>query len=620
MTKMKSLIGTDVDNVLIADLDAVEALYKPASGQNEMEIWNRKIDGMGGDDTIVRDRVGDYGPGFVGETFQYGVGGYRYVIDGSVGISDLQGVNTVDYTMSRGGLEIDLRPMGEAGANTYTEDLKDYFDLAQAGFARAFGSNLDVIYGQDFLTGIRNVIATTWGDRISGTGASNEIEALDGNDKVWGHGGDDVIDGGAGNDSLYGGAGEDYLVGGSGHDVIEGGTQDDMIFAGHGNDKVYGGDGADTINLGPGNNYARGGSGDDLIGAGTGRDTLYGDDGADNLIGGGGADKLYGGNHADTLNAGDGDDLLDGGIGTDLLYGGQGNDLLRGGANHDYMYGGDGEDILEVFGADKVANGGTGVDLVRQVHTKSIDWVVNLGAGGNGWMKDANGGNVTQLLSIEQVRTGAGDDKISFGGIFANKAYGMAGDDELSMGSGVDMAWGGHGNDKINGGGGDDQLFGGNGHDVIKGQSGADLILGNRGDDRLYGGTGNDKIYGGADSDLIRGGAGADELFGGSAADTFVWAKGDTGIDDVMDFVIGTDVIDVDGLLDQVPGGMFPDYTDHVFATQGSGDTVLLGTVDGDGFGSYFARLHGQSYGAVADALEDGTLFGLMPELPELSF
>ena len=109
-------------------------------------------------------------------------------------------------------------------------------------------------------------------------------------------------------------------------------------------------------------------------------------------------------------------------------------------------------------------------------------------------------------------------------------------------------------------------------------------------------------------------------MSGGAGSDTFLWAAGDAGIDNVIDFVIGADVIDIDGLLDQVPGGMFPDYTDHVFATQGSGNAVLLGIVGDDGFGTYFARLHDQSFAEVADAIEDGSLFGLMPELPELTF
>ena len=64
------------------------------------------------------------------------------------------------------------------------------------------------------------------------------------------------------------------------------------------------------------------------------------------------------------------------------------------------------------------------------------------------------------------------------------------------------------------------------------------LLLGGEGDDRLDGGTGND---------LIHGGEGDDDLRGGAGEDVFVFGA-EQGIDNIVDFADGEDLIDLSSL------------------------------------------------------------------------
>lgn len=95
--------------------------------------------------------------------------------------------------------------------------------------------------------------------------------------------------------------------------------------------------------------------------------------------------------------------------------------------------------------------------------------------------------------------------------------------------------------------GGEDTLEGGNGKDRIFGLDGADHLFGGNGKDFLDGGEGPDKLHGGNGKDILIGGIGDDELNGGKGNDTFVFALGE-GVDTVLDYEIGKDLIELDGL------------------------------------------------------------------------
>ena len=76
-----------------------------------------------------------------------------------------------------------------------------------------------------------------------------------------------------------------------------------------------------------------------------------------------------------------------------------------------------------------------------------------------------------------------------------------------------------------------------------------DTIYGAEGNDTIDAGLGDDVIYGLSGNDILIGGAGNDVLYGGEGADIFKWQAGDYGNDQIMDFTVGEDKIDIQELL-----------------------------------------------------------------------
>lgn len=143
-------------------------------------------------------------------------------------------------------------------------------------------------------------------DIIKGCAGGDEINGLDGRDRLFGDGrpaacklgdaeGDesDSIFGGDGNDYINGNDGGDYIDGEGGRDRISGDAGDDEIHGGLDNDRLDGGDGNDSLYGEEDNDVLNGSSGDDFLDGGDGNDTLDGGPGTDYLIGGGGDDVFY---------------------------------------------------------------------------------------------------------------------------------------------------------------------------------------------------------------------------------------------------------------------------------------------------------------------------------------
>ena len=86
------------------------------------------------------------------------------------------------------------------------------------------------------------------------------------------------------------------------------------------------------------------------------------------------------------------------------------------------------------------------------------------------------------------------------------------------------------------------------------------------GADTITAGAGNDLLMAGAGDDVLIGGQGNDILYGGLGSDTFVWQSGDAGavgtpaVDMVMDFSLGTDVLDLSSLLGDITPSEIADY------------------------------------------------------------
>jgi Ca2+-binding RTX toxin-like protein len=467
-----------------------------------------------------------------------------------------------------------------------------------------------------------NLLSDVPGETRSGTEGNDSISlglgsdsylGLGGSDSVLGNGGNDTIDGGNSGDTIYGGIGDDLILGGNGNDRIFGELGNDSIDAGAGNsDRVLYNhtDGAainaviDSSGGSSGVNIATvttSSQGNDFL---RGFELLYGSNAADTFIvntaatavenlfvfGGGGNDTLIdnyrvSGVFVDyssvNLTRGVSVNLTDGQAddgfgGTDSLVGFTAinatayADTLIGSASNDRIRAQAGSDFID-------GRGGSGDILDYSQNSSSQAISVNLL---NGVANDGLGGTDT-LISIEQVRGGAGNDTIIGDGA-NNNFRGNAGSDRLDGGGGdfdvvdysfatagvsVDLLLGvasdGQGGtdtlaniEFVWGSNSADTLIGGAGNDILRGNAGSDIINGGEGSADIadyrnatagitvnmatgvvqdgQGGTdalsGIEQIWGSTFNDSMLGGEGNDYFVGSSGADTFV---GGNGIDSV---------------------------------------------------------------------------------------
>jgi VCBS repeat-containing protein len=117
-----------------------------------------------------------------------------------------------------------------------------------------------------------------------------------------------------------------------------------------------------------------------------------------------------------------------------------------------------------------------------------------------------------------------------------------------------DAVYAGAGDDNVTGGRGDDLFYGEAGNDVLNGGAGIDDLFGGDGDDELNGGVGDDNLDGGDGADVLTGGIGNDYLNLGleptAVEDVVVFSSAATnGSDTVVNFVSGTDKLDLDAVM-----------------------------------------------------------------------
>ena len=356
--------------------------------------------------------------------------------------------------------------------------------------------------------------------------------------------------------------------------------------------------------------------------------------GAVSLVTGAGDDELIGSEKDDRLYGGEGADKLDGRGGNDTLLGGTGTDVytFSGGFGHDIIDDEDGQGVIQVAGIgtlnglnakkkgenywetdDKKVNytlvstsGGqhdlyivfpgnpsgvitvrnwspsrnVGITLVNVVTPLSTDRTT---VGEFSKKPDPNNAAVWQIIDNNYVNGGASTN--SNDDINGSVVAGVALNDKLIGGAGIDGLSGGGGNDDIDGGDGADLILGGMGADNIKGGSGDDHIFGAGGSINLVnsssqapvangtvllrgtswvvyrnpitdnhnvntsiyvgagigtsddssnvidGGAGNDLIYGGSLADAIHGGQDADRIHGMAGGDVVFGDEGDDRID-----------------------------------------------------------------------------------------
>jgi Ca2+-binding RTX toxin-like protein len=221
-----------------------------------------------------------------------------------------------------------------------------------------------------------------------------------------------------------------------------------------------------------------------------------------------------GGGQGVTLVGTAGNDTLTGTEFADSLDGRAGSDTLRGlGGDDTLIYSVDGQwgssDKRENVGSPGVSGTGDKVKLKDRTRTRDLydggaGFDTLFGSAGDDAALLDTGGAGAQLVGIERIDMGAGDDVVDL--TSRRFAYGNV---TIVGGTGDDVLWSSAGNDILSGGDGDDQLAGGAGNDVL---------AGDRGDDSLQGGAGNDtyvyELHGG--DDTIRETGGSDTLLFGA--------------------------------------------------------------------------------------------------------
>jgi serralysin len=397
--------------------------------------------------------------------------------------------------------------------------------------------------------------------------------------------------GGSGNDVIYGNDAAGSISGGLGNDNIVGGTGNDVINGGAGADVINGNSGYNTIDYANSQagvtvilayNYATGGDaqGDSISnfqaisGSNTGDDQLFGDANVNVIYGNGGNDTISGGLGADYLFGGDGNNTLyyySSALGVttylasnyaaggeaqgdtianfqNVLGSNTGNDTILGDTNYNVILGYGGNDIIGGgFGGDYLDGGAgnNGVWYYSSAAAVTVYLLYNYAAGG-----EANGDTIYNFQNV--YGSNYGNDSLS-GDTLSNTILGYGGDDRID---------GGAGGDYLDGGAGNNTLFYYNSpstvyvnlaaNTALYGDAQGDTILNfqniigsNVANDYLWGDAGSNQIFGFGGNDQIVGVGGNDYLVGGDGSDTFVYYVGSNGKDEITDFTIGTDHLQI---------------------------------------------------------------------------
>jgi Ca2+-binding RTX toxin-like protein len=395
-----------------------------------------------------------------------------------------------------------------------------------------FFDKVSVITVNDLIN--NNVIGTSGNDTLFATNEIDNIQALDGDDKIVATVANlqpsDVFDGGNGNDtfclsggitnqtltvnlnlpnqfvslinpsvnnitlanieniiltefagnaSLNGNIVNNIIIGGVGNDTLNGGIGNDTLEGGIGNDLYYLYDAGDTIieNANGGNDTVLSNLTVNLLGNNLENIGLLGSS-AINATGNSLDNTITGNSANNILNGGLGNDFLRGDLGNDSLIGDEGNDILNGGVGVDTLEGGTGDDIYYISDADS----GSGNDIIIENANSGVDTALSI------FTVTALASNVEKLgllgsaaingtgNSLNNTITGNSADNILSGGFGNDFLIGDSGNDSLNGGDGSDTLNGSDGNDTIDGGAGNDTLAGGKGNDTYKVDSVGDAI------------------------------------------------------------------------------------------------------------------------------------------------
>ncbi len=469
--------------------------------------------------------------------------------------------------------------LNAAGATTAT-----VINLNQGSASSIHGRNLTIAAG----TVIANAVTGDGNDSLTGNEVGNVLLGMRGDDMLQGLGGADTLDGGLGVDVAS------YAASTAAVDVslvratqVGGHAQGDVLIAIENivgssfNDMLAGNAGANRLDGGLGIDFVSYAASTAAVDVNLTRATQIGGHAqGDVLIA---IENIVGSNFNDILAGDAGTNRLDGGLGIDSVSyaastvavdvnltratqigghaqgdiliaienvtGSNFNDSLTGNEVGNILLGMRGDDILQGLGGADTLDGGLGIDVASYAaSTAAVDVSLIRATQVGGHAQ----GDV--LIAIEYIVGSSFNDMLA-GDAGANRLDGGLGIDSASYAASsvaVDVNLtratqvGGHAQ-------GDvliaiENIVGSSFNDLLAGDAGANRLDGGAGNDILRGGGGADVLIGGVGNDTLFGGAGDDSLFGGLGNDIFGFDGRGFGLDTIMDFQDGRDLLDLRGL------------------------------------------------------------------------
>ncbi|MEP9390257.1 FG-GAP-like repeat-containing protein [Mesorhizobium sp. KR9-304] len=506
-------------------------------GNEETLIDIEEVDGSQNDDTIVGNDADNFFRGFDGaDSYDGGVGFDQVAYDAETGdngvvidlsVLDVDGFATGTDTygkvekfksieMLRGSENADAF-IGDDGDNIFRgmagDDVMDGGDgwdtvrydrdvnrggTSGVTVSLLAGTATDGFGDSDTLFNFERVVGTETDDWLIGDNLDNELIGLGGADSLDGFSGNDYLEGGAGDDILDGGQGDDYLAGGEGDDTYIGGDGPDQYDAISFRDET----GAFGVVVD--------------LGAGTATDTY------DNV----------------TIESVTGIEEVDGSKNSDMLIGNADDNFFRGFDGSDSYSGGAGDFDQVSFDDGGGSQGaiinlalGTGTDTYGNAETFTGIEVLRGSQWADTFIGDANDNTFRGMAGDDTLNGAGGNDTVRY-----DRDVNRGGTAEVT----VDLAAG----TATDGFGDSDTLI-----DIehARGTQFADTLSGDGDYNQLFGLDGDDTLFGDAGDDQLFGGDGSDDLTGGFGSDEFILYAGESGVDDILDFEIGNDLISLYG-------------------------------------------------------------------------
>ncbi|WP_298500107.1 calcium-binding protein, partial [uncultured Maritimibacter sp.] len=365
-------------------------------------------------------------------------------------------------------------------------------------------------------------------------------------------------------------AGDDTVIGGSGDDLIIGGLGADTISSTDGRDVILGDDG--TIRRTTGTND----DGDvaTTTGATGGDDIVTITAGAAMILLGTGADRLTAGNSG-VIALGDTGSVTRKSSGTQVTATteGTGVDTITTGIGDDILMGGDAGDVIDAGDGDNVILGDTGsYDSAGTLSSAATQQdggdTVTAGNGDNRVILGGGADTATLGNGDGRVLGDSGSMDWSNGEVIETSDNDTGDADEITIGNGNTVAFGGVGGDTIDVGDGAHVILGDAGRFDAQGTLTSDVTVGD-GDDDVTAGSGGSRVILGGGSDTATIGDGPNRVLGDYGTND--WTGTET-LGSLSPTLGGDDEITTGRGADVVFGGAGGDMIDA-----GEGDNIVLG-------------------------------------------